>query len=128
MLFPFPSAPEILSQGGRNFLNDSIRLLLNTLLPLSALLKNWPPPLLFHPQAQCVLYHRLGWSLTSSNYYFLGEPLRLDDSFLQGNLVVPQAYVQGQYGQLLVPMMNVGTDDVTLKPIEGFHLYTLLRW
>ena len=109
-------------------MNNSIRLVLNTLLPLSALLKGWPPPLLLYPQALCVLYRRLGCSLTSANYYSLGEPFWLDDVLLQGNLEVPQAHVQLQNGQLLVPMLKVRTDDVTLKPIEGFQLYTLLRW
>ncbi|KAJ8003957.1 hypothetical protein DPEC_G00153790 [Dallia pectoralis] len=52
----------------------------------------------------------------SSVFPVLVEGLGSNEGVLAGGLVVPSAVVQVRNGQLALPIINVGTVDVTLKP------------
>ena len=55
-------------------------------------------------------------STTCSKQEVLIEGLAVDEGVLPGNLLVSTAYVGMQGGEVLVPVLNVGTNDAFLKP------------
>lgn len=55
-------------------------------------------------------------SKTLQTYPALIEPLGLDEGTLPGGLIVSSSYVWVHEGQLVVPVINPSTSDVTLKP------------
>ena len=55
-------------------------------------------------------------SLCFSRASVLVEPLGLEEGSLPGGLVVSSTYVEANNGHLAVPVLNVGTSDVSLGP------------
>lgn len=60
----------------------------------------------------------------ASGQAVLVEALELDEGVLPGNLLVSKAYIKMQGGQILVPVLNVGTMDTYLQPHTRIaHIY-----